>query len=181
MDPDERDLILQFVWTRDAEDTIDTPEKLREWLLGLQLIQQGESVTDDDVRLARRLRAATVSLFAQNNGFPADERTAATVAMLSELAPLRMKVTASGELDLEPGGTGVARALSRIMAIGYKATLLGELPRFKACKGCGWAFFDESKNSSRRWCAMGTCGARRKVAAYRKRKREAAGQLPQGR
>lgn len=171
----ERDLLLQFLWTRDSEDSIDTPEKLRTWLLGLELIDDDAPVTDDDVQLARHFRSATRALFAQNNGSAADPRTKTTINRLNELAPLHVTVAPDGELDVEPGGTGVARALSRILAAGYKATLLGEFPRFKACKGCGWAFYDESKNSSRRWCDMGLCGAKTKVAAYRKRKKEAAG------
>lgn len=174
MDLAERNLILQFLWTRDMEDTIDTPAKLREWLVGLELIDEDEPVGDDDVRLARHFRAATASLLGQNNGFPADERTERTINQLNALAPLHVTVRPGGELDVEPGGAGVPRALSRILAAGYKATLLGEFSRFKACKGCGWAFYDESKNSSRRWCDMGLCGAKRKVAAYRKRKKEAA-------
>ena len=32
MDPADRDLLLQFLWTRDFEDHIDSPAKLRAWL-----------------------------------------------------------------------------------------------------------------------------------------------------
>ena len=174
MDQAERDLILQFLWTRDVEDTIGTPAQLREWLVGLELLGPDEPVTDADVRLARHVRAATAALLAQNNGAPADERTDQTFAHLNTLAPLHVTVLAGGGLDVEPGGTGVPRALARIAAASYKATVLGEFSRFKACKGCGWAFYDESKNSSRRWCDMGLCGAKTKVAAYRKRKKDAA-------
>ncbi len=173
MDADERDLLLQFLWTQDAEDMIDTPEKLKNWLVGLELIKESEPVSDDDVRLARHFRAATRSLFAANNGFPLDERTNGVITRLNEAAPLKVTVGPYGRLNVEPGGSGVARALSAILAVGYKATVTGEFPRFKSCKGCGWAYYDESKNSSRRWCEMGSCGSKHKVRAFRERKKAA--------
>ena len=45
-----------------------------------------------------------------------------------------------------------------------------ELVHVKECPGCGWLFMDTSKNQSRRWCNMNTCGARDKMRRYHKRK-----------
>jgi hypothetical protein len=36
---------------------------------------------------------------------------------------------------------------------------------------CRWLFVDESRNHSRQWCSMGSCGSRAKMARYRSRKR----------
>ena len=41
-----------------------------------------------------------------------------------------------------------------------------ELSQVKECPGCGWLFLDTSKNQSRRWCSMNTCGARDKMRRY---------------
>ena len=84
-----------------------------------------------------------------------------------------MKVTIGpgGGLQVAPGGTGVAHALAKFLAIEHKATIEGEFCRFKACKGCGWAFYDESRNGSKKWCDMGLCGTRSKMKAYRERKK----------
>ena len=51
--------------------------------------------------------------------------------------------------------------------------LLGseDLDHVKECPGCGWLFLDTSKNQSRRWCSMNTCGARDKMRRYHKRQR----------
>jgi predicted RNA-binding Zn ribbon-like protein len=38
--------------------------------------------------------------------------------------------------------------------------------RVKQCAGCPWLFLDQSKNGSRRWCAMGDCGTDAKMARY---------------
>jgi predicted RNA-binding Zn ribbon-like protein len=44
-----------------------------------------------------------------------------------------------------------------------------DLQQVKECPGCGWLFLDTSKNQSRRWCNMNTCGARDKMRRYHKR------------
>ncbi|MFY0255642.1 CGNR zinc finger domain-containing protein [Chitinophaga sp. 30R24] len=41
----------------------------------------------------------------------------------------------------------------------------------KECPGCGWLFLDKSKNGSRKWCSMRTCGDVSKVKAYMQRQR----------
>jgi predicted RNA-binding Zn ribbon-like protein len=46
-----------------------------------------------------------------------------------------------------------------------------DLGHAKECPGCGWLFLDTSKNQSRRWCSMNTCGARDKMRRYHKRRR----------
>lgn len=45
------------------------------------------------------------------------------------------------------------------------------LERLKECPGprCGWLFIDASKNRSRTWCSMKTCGNTAKVHRFRKR------------
>jgi predicted RNA-binding Zn ribbon-like protein len=44
-----------------------------------------------------------------------------------------------------------------------------ELSRLKQCPpdDCHWLFIDRTKNASRRWCDMGTCGNRAKKMAHR--------------
>ena len=50
----------------------------------------------------------------------------------------------------------------------------GRLARVHECpgEGCGWFFFDGSKNGSRRWCSMKTCGNVDKVRRFHARQRE---------
>ena len=50
-----------------------------------------------------------------------------------------------------------------------------EVERVKECeddRGCGYLFFDTSRNRSRRWCTMRGCGNRAKVKRYRQRHEE---------
>jgi predicted RNA-binding Zn ribbon-like protein len=41
-----------------------------------------------------------------------------------------------------------------------------QLSRVKKCAGCPWLFLDQSKNLSRRWCAMNDCGTHEKIRRY---------------
>jgi predicted RNA-binding Zn ribbon-like protein len=43
--------------------------------------------------------------------------------------------------------------------------------RIRRCQGCSWFFVDTSRNRSRRWCSMETCGARDKMRRYHQRNR----------
>jgi predicted RNA-binding Zn ribbon-like protein len=50
-----------------------------------------------------------------------------------------------------------------------------DLDRVKVCeddRGCGYLFFDTSRNGSRRWCTMASCGNRAKVRRHRRRQSE---------
>jgi predicted RNA-binding Zn ribbon-like protein len=49
----------------------------------------------------------------------------------------------------------------------------GDADRIKVCdnRDCRFAFYDVSKNRSRRWCAQTTCGNRHKVREFRARQR----------
>lgn len=51
----------------------------------------------------------------------------------------------------------------------------GPLDRVKECGAddCGWMFLDTSKNRSRQWCSMQTCGNVSKVRRFRGRQRPA--------
>lgn len=58
-----------------------------------------------------------------------------------------------------------------IVKSAYELLISYLLPRVKECDNCGWLFLDQSKNKSRRWCSMHTCGSSDKSKRYyRKRK-----------
>jgi predicted RNA-binding Zn ribbon-like protein len=51
----------------------------------------------------------------------------------------------------------------------------GAVDRVKECPAddCGWLFLDTSKNRSRQWCSMQTCGNASKVRRFRERSKSA--------
>lgn len=50
-------------------------------------------------------------------------------------------------------------------------TEVNELERLRQCPGCGWLFFDESRNHSRQWCDMRFCGNRAKARRFHQRQK----------
>jgi len=73
--------------------------------------------------------------------------------------------------------TGNARdALLRLRIVEAAVALLvsDAMLRVKSCPACGWFFLDVSKNQSRRWCSMDTCGAVAKARRYYRRLKERA-------
>jgi predicted RNA-binding Zn ribbon-like protein len=103
-----------------------------------------------------------------------------------DLATLeREHLQALAHAHLAPTGTGFAWTWpdapshldSVLWPIAWSALDLltnGDLNRVKDCHGpggCGWLFYDTSKNASRRWCSMEGCGTHVKMARYRARKR----------
>ena len=56
----------------------------------------------------------------------------------------------------------IARAVSRLLTS-------PRLARIRPCASieCGWWFLDETKNGSRRWCDMKSCGNREKLRRFR--------------
>ena len=78
-----------------------------------------------------------------------------------------------GEPELVSQGDGVERAVVQMIGIAYTAMADGSWDRLKGCRrqSCKWVFYDNSKNRSRTWCSMKTCGNREKAHAYRERHR----------
>jgi predicted RNA-binding Zn ribbon-like protein len=52
----------------------------------------------------------------------------------------------------------------------------GQLDRVRRCGSdtCEWLFLDGSRNRSRRWCDMSTCGNREKARKHYRRAKESA-------
>ncbi|MGH2608954.1 MAG: CGNR zinc finger domain-containing protein [Tepidiformaceae bacterium] len=175
----DTDLLIAFLETRYPTDLVSTdlltgPERARDWLVSSRLLEARESVSAEEARRLVHLRAAITALLRERMGAAADDRTRPTIEAASAGAPLRVVLTSDGESRLVPVGSGVNRAMAEIVAALHRAELAGDLVRVKACKACGRAFEDLSKNRSRIWCDMSICGSQEKARAYRRRHAEAA-------
>lgn len=71
---------------------------------------------------------------------------------------------AGAEDDLNRVLWEIGRAAGRLV-------LSPRLSRIRACAAgdCGWWFVDDTKNHSRRWCDMKSCGNREKIRRFRSR------------
>lgn len=83
---------------------------------------------------------------------------------------------AAFDLPLVPVRRDWRWVLSEIAASVADLLAGGEAARVKVCDNpdCRFAFYDVTKNRSRRWCAQTTCGNRHKVQQFRARRRALA-------
>ena len=127
---------------------VPTTDELEE-LRELALV--GRAVrTDEPVRLARRLEPI--------------------------LARYTFRLSPDGSLIPTAGGwRGFAAQAARGLV---ELTSQRDRLSFCANPACDWLFLDESRNHTRQWCSMGSCGSRAKMARYRSRKRGPSEQRP---
>jgi predicted RNA-binding Zn ribbon-like protein len=95
------------------------------------------------------------------------DRVLASATLRRELEPGRL------DLRLAPRRPDWRWVRSELGAAFVELIAGGELDRLKVCANpeCRFAFYDVSKNRSRRWCAQATCGNRHKVQRFRERRR----------
>ena len=104
------------------------------------------------------------------------EGTADADSVLSDwIARLDVRVrVADGQLGFTHHAGDAGDALTTVLT----AIADGTWPRLKACPDCRWAFYDHTRNGSKRWCLMAPagpgsrgCGNIAKVRRHRARAR----------
>jgi predicted RNA-binding Zn ribbon-like protein len=165
------ELVRSFVNTVDKEDGSDrlaSIDEFRGWLRDQDLDGAHEPIGDDELALARDLRGALRAEMASHHDDVPDPAARATLDRLAADLPVQI-VPSTGAL--EPVAQGSRGALTRVLASTHSLVRAGVWNRLKVCPDddCAWAFYDESRNRSRRWCSMNVCGNRHKVRAYRDR------------
>src|SRR3954470_20821734 len=176
--PGELELVQRFVNSVDlesGEDELGSADELRDWLAERDLIERSEAVTPADLRRALDVREGLRVLLMANNGSAADAERVERLDRVAPRAGVRVRFEPGAEPRLTPDARGVDGAIGRLMAIVAGSVEQGTWRRLKACPRdvCHWAFFDQSKNRSGRWCQMDVCGNIEKARAFRERKRVA--------
>ena len=167
-------LIQAFVNTADLEPGIDAlsdPDALSGWLVARGLMAAGARASEQDLKHSIAVREAIRGAIGANSGgsvYPVDMATLNGAVAASRLVP---RFGPDGKARLEPLANGVEGALGRIVAAVFGAMNEEEWSRLKLCDSstCRWAFFDQSRNHSSRWCKMASCGNRQKAKRFRER------------
>jgi predicted RNA-binding Zn ribbon-like protein len=179
---DDLQLIEDLVNTRFVEagtDDLGSPESLASWLTERGV---NAAVTRADLDRVLVVREGLRAVIARNNAGEhagvddvADAVPVDALARLAEVAPelaLVLDVTTDPpSLRPRPGASAVDALLARLLGTVAIAVADGRWKRMKACgqPGCRWAYYDSSRNTSRSWCDMTTCGNRAKARAFRER------------
>jgi predicted RNA-binding Zn ribbon-like protein len=165
--------IIDFVNTREVDGDLEHlrgPPQLREWLVARGLADGTARFTPADVHRAQEVREALRVVLVAHHGDVASAEVAAANNSLGSLS-LHLRFGADGDVTVAASGSDIDAALGRLLAPIPAAAADGSWQRTKICPSdtCRWAFFDESRNRSRRWCSMEVCGNREKGKAFRSR------------
>jgi predicted RNA-binding Zn ribbon-like protein len=160
------ELITDFLNTDRFGDRLATRDGLTAWAAEYDLLSPGVWV---DAPAVERLRSLREGL----RGLVRDGDPGALDGELERL-PLAALADARGTIRVVASRPGADEVAAAIVEALVAAQTLGSWSRVKVCPACGTAFADESRNRSRRWCNMGTCGSQAKMRAYRARRREGA-------
>lgn len=171
----DMELLLTFLCALDPRGG-RSPEGMHRWLVDQGLLDESAQLDQSDLVRAVHARAAISSLLWERHGATPDPRTRPTLEAITAAAPLRVEIGTDGAPRLVATGSGLNRALAQLVSILYSADVAGDLDRLKVCKQCRWPFLDTTRNRSRVWCDMATCGSQQKARAYRSRRASAANQ-----
>ena len=165
---DYRDLVE---WSRTAGilDDAETEELLKH---DAQSPQHVESV----YRRGVELREATYRVFraACEGANPEAADLALLNQVLSEALSHMRLASIDGVYRLEYDSNPPESILWRLAANASELLTSEDITRVKRCASeeCGWLFLDLSRNRSRRWCSMESCGNRMKARRHYSRARE---------
>jgi len=150
-------------------DLFASPQGLRDWLLARDLIGVDDQVGTADLTNALTVRESLRALAAGSS----DGIATAALNTAATGAAVEVRFTRNGPRFVPHEPSTTANALGLILALVAEAMIDGTWSRLKICPGdhCGWAFFDNSRNQTGRWCSMSLCGGRSKARAHYRRTR----------
>jgi predicted RNA-binding Zn ribbon-like protein len=168
--PEPLQLVQRFVNSYDHltdRGVIETPEALDRWI-GARGLTRGARPTPEELRYVHDVRESIRSILKANNGAPLDTTIVDRLNKKSPRARLAVRLQ-EGRPSVVSGTVGAQGVVGSVLAAAAEGAHRGIWGRLKACRECGWVFYDRSKNRSGSWCAMAICGSRSKMRAYRKR------------
>jgi predicted RNA-binding Zn ribbon-like protein len=172
--PRDLELLRSFVNTVDLEahtDQLDTPPRLHDWLVERALLAEEVTIDEEAHRRTLEFREAVRALALANGAAELDPVTIVTLNQLSAGAALSVLMGSDGRAELRAMGEGLHQTFGHLLSILYTAMVDGSFRRLKGCANdtCRWLYYDQSKNRSRKWCEMETCGNVINARAYRRR------------
>ncbi|GAA3569937.1 CGNR zinc finger domain-containing protein [Nonomuraea rosea] len=168
--PGALELVRAFVNTRDIDagtDRFADPASWAEWAG-----ERGIHGTTDEEALAWAItlrESLRQALLANHDRLPLPESTAALLTEAARRSGTGITFTPGGVVLADQGGAGMNSLISRVVGATAAALADGTWARLKACANdsCQWAFYDQSRSRTGRWCSMQLCGNRVKQTRWR--------------
>ncbi len=172
--PGQLGLVQAFLNTLEREtgrDELASPGSGSAWLAHHRLISPGTVLDERDRRRLIEVRRALHELLDADDGSGQQRRAVTTLNEAARRVRLGVRLHPEDGYRLMAEGVGVDRPIGDLLIAVTGSMATGTWARLKACANpaCRLAFYDESRNSSGRWCSMATCGNRMKGRIYRQR------------
>jgi predicted RNA-binding Zn ribbon-like protein len=147
-----------------------------------RLLRRAEEIPNEAVRVlhdAIELREIIFNIFssiARNTTPPKKETAKFNTKLSTMMKHSKLEFNKSGVAwDIKKSEDSLDGMLYSIIQSAFILLTSNELDKVKICedeRGCGWLFFDRSKNKSRRWCDMKDCGNSAKQKRFYNRRLE---------
>ena len=188
-------LSLDFANTLDDRLSASPREYLNSYHDLVSWSQQAQTVTDSEARLLQKeaekhpakasgvlqeaivLREALFRIFsavAEGESSEDEDLNLLNSALSEAMCHVRIVPQTDGfQWDWTAGPENLDRVLWPVIRSAADLLTSDELSETRVCasEDCDWLFLDTSKNHSRRWCNMKTCGNRAKARRHYERKR----------
>jgi len=164
---------MHSVGADDPQDDLVTFSDLLVWVREAGLIKEQWRCSGTDFARFKDLRSAIYQMFAgTRDGRPKPEALAKFNAHLQEaMGRTQIERSAGAYRMVSVSSTPADRLRFEITRAAAEVLLSRRLDRVRQCAGdtCTWLFLDTSRNGTRRWCEMQSCGNRTKIRRFRKR------------
>ncbi|BFH70925.1 hypothetical protein J27TS7_47320 [Paenibacillus dendritiformis] len=153
---------------------LSEPRLLYEWFLRHQLIAGSDTVSEEELHLARALRDELRRTIVNN-----EHDGPVHWDKLNEMLSLFSFGLVFGEQSeqliplMENGRKGAANLLAQVFDL-RRANLWHRL-RVCTADDCQWVFVDRSRPGTGRWCSMKACGNRAKNKTFRQKRKSGNG------
>jgi predicted RNA-binding Zn ribbon-like protein len=164
-------------------DSLTTYEDFLDWAVRKKILERavaeklkhGESEPGkalDRVKELRELLYRLLSAAARNKRVAEEDLDVFNRYLAQAMSNIYINQTDEGfEWACCPQGGGPESVLHPIVKSAADLLVSAQLERIRICANpqCGWLFLDSSRNRSRRWCSMDSCGNRAKARRFYQR------------
>ncbi len=142
------------------EEALSTPDSVRDWFVTRGLLPSTARLDEADLTAVKAVREGIRSMLLGHGGHAADDGAIEAGNRVLAGLHIRPEFGAAGFRLVPVRETSRDRALVGLLEAIRQATEAHTWTRLKVCdRGtCRWAYYDASRNQSRRWCSMAGCG-----------------------
>lgn len=174
--PGSLELVRRFENTielPDGADELGTIEGAAGWCLSHGLAPVADA---GELERLRAFREALRDVLFANNGEGDAAKAWEGLRSFVGAARLGLVVDPGRGLELSPLDRKNEGALAALLAIVFESLLDRSWFHLRACRkaSCRFVYYDRTKNASRAWCNMATCGNQAKAQRRRQRERHSS-------